>query len=88
MGVIVRGKTFRSGNSVAVRLPRELGYDADTIVTIERVGRQLTITPDIDPEEEGRKLDDLIAALHAIGPITPIGVREPIELPDRPGLYE
>lgn len=88
MGVIVRGKTFRSGNSVAVRLPRELGYDVDTAVTIEQVGKQLTITRINDEAEEHRKLDELVAFLRSHAPIEPISRRESVELPDRPGLYD
>lgn len=88
MGIIVHGKTFRSGNSIAVRLPRELGFAADLKVTIERVGERLTITPALDAAEERRKLDELISRLRAVGPITPPGIREPVELLHRPGLYD
>jgi antitoxin VapB len=86
MGAI-ESKTFKSGNSVAIRLPKELGFAADMAVTIERVGNELKIVPLVDPAEEKRKLDKLVAALRAIGPVGEIEPREPIDFPDRPGLY-
>ena len=85
MGAI-ETKTFKSGNSVAIRLPKELGFSADMAVTIERVGNELKIVPVIDPAEEKRQLDELVAALRAIGPVGEIEPREPIDFPDRPGL--
>ena len=85
MGVI-ESKTFKSGNSVAIRLPKELGFAADVAVTIERVGTTLTIKPVVDPAEEKRKLAELVAALRAIGPMEEVEVREPIEFPARSEL--
>jgi antitoxin VapB len=85
MGVI-ESKTFKSGNSVAVRLPKELGFAPDTAVTLERVGAGVMITPVRDPAEEKRKLNRMIAALRAIGPVGEIGPREPIDIPERPGM--
>ena len=86
MGAI-ETKTFKSGNSVAIRLPKELGFAADMPVTIERVGNALQIVPVVDPAEGKRRLDKLVAALRAIGPVGEIEPREPIDFPDRPGLY-
>ncbi len=78
----IDSRTFKSGNSVAIRLPRELGLEPDTPVTISRVGDTLTIVPRkrLSPAE-------LVAKLRAIG-APPDGVqeREPIEWPERPGL--
>jgi antitoxin VapB len=82
MGAI-ETKTFKSGNSVAVRLPKELGFTADMPVTIERNGTTLTIRPVEDPAAGKRKLDRMIAALRALGPVGEIGEREPIDFPDR-----
>jgi antitoxin VapB len=84
MGVI-ETKTFKSGNSVAVRLPSELGFEPDQKVTIERNGGALTIRPVTDPIEEKRRLSRLIETLRALGPIE-VEKREPIEFPERPGL--
>ena len=83
----VSSKTFKSGNSVAVRLPKALGIAADVEVVIERNGNALTIRPKVDPEAEKARLAALLADLRAIG-APPDGPqeREPFEFPDRPGL--
>ena len=80
-------KTFMSGNSVAVRLPRDLGFAADQRVTIERNGDEVTIRPVDGREEAKRRLKALCDDLRAMGPM-PGGVqeRDPFEFPDRPGL--
>lgn len=85
MGV-VDTKTFRTGNSVAVRLPKELGFAAGIAVTIERDGTALVLKPKVDPTEDKRRLTNLIAALNAIGPVGEIEVRDADIFPDRPGL--
>jgi antitoxin VapB len=82
----VRTKTFKSGNSVAVRLPAEFGFAAGLSVTVERDGSGVKVRPMTDPVEEKRKVADLVAKLRALGPVGEIQVREPIEFPDRPGL--
>ena len=85
MGV-VETKIFKSGNSVAVRLPAELGFEPGVSVTVESVGNEVKIKRVIDPVEEKRKLSELVAALRALGPIDDPEPREPIEFPERPGL--
>lgn len=76
----VTSKTFRSGNSQAVRLPREVAFANDTEVTIERSGDVLTIRPKrISMAEMLRRLDELP------GP-GEIEVRDPDIFPDREGL--
>ncbi|HEX4693171.1 antitoxin [Sphingomonas sp.] len=82
-------KTFKSGNSVAVRLPKGFGFAPGTPVTIQRNGDALTIRPANDPAEARRKLRQLVADLRAIGRAGEIQGRDEvgIEFPDRPGLY-
>jgi antitoxin VapB len=41
----VDSKTFKSGNSEALRLPKEVAFGADVEVTIRKVGTTLTVTP-------------------------------------------
>lgn len=78
----VDSKTFRSGNSVAVRLPRELAFETDTEVTIRKVGNTLTITP-----KPKKTMAEFIARLREIGPPPgPKLKREKIIFPKRPGL--
>lgn len=86
---VIETKTFKSGNSVAVRLPRELGIAAGTPVTIEKSGTGLRIVPavpEVDWAERNRRLAE---ALLALPPVRPEDreVRTGIEFPDRPGLY-
>jgi antitoxin VapB len=80
-------KTFKSGNSVALRLPKALGVGPNERVLVERTGDVLTVRRLKDPAEEKRKLLALLADLEAIGRPGEVEEREPIEFPDRPGLY-
>ena len=79
-------KIFKSGNSLAVRLPRDIAFAPDTQVVIERNGDVITIRPAVDAAEEKRKLLELVEALRAIGPPEEVQKREPFEFPERPGL--
>lgn len=91
MGVVVEGKIFKAGNSAAVRLPKELGFSPGTVVTIEKIGGRLTITPVEDPEEIRRgnlaMVEELRAVWAAAGGPPPREVRDADIFPDRPGLY-
>jgi antitoxin VapB len=80
-------KTFKSGNSEAVRLPQGVGFGIGVAVHIERDGDRVVITPARNPAEEKARLLALLADLEAIG-APPGGVqkREPFEFPERPGL--
>lgn len=73
-------KTFRSGNSEAVRLPREVAYGREVELTVVRSGDVLTIYPS-QPER-----DELYRRLlEGPGPTT-IQARDEVEIPERPGL--
>jgi antitoxin VapB len=79
-------KIFRSGNSDAVRLPRDLSFGVGTEVAIERDGDRLIVTP-----VAMRKLsiEEMIARMREIGPPADgVQAREPFEYPDRPGLFD
>jgi len=53
-------RTFKSGNSEAVRLPKGVAYGAEIEVTIIRSGDVLTIYPVRAPIADlARRLDDL-----------------------------
>lgn len=80
-------KTFKSGNSEAVRLPQGIGFGVGVAVHIERDGDRVVITPARNAAEEKRKLIELVEALQALGRPGEVEEREPIEFPDRPGLY-
>ena len=82
-------KTFKSGNSEAVRLPKGIGFGVGTDLRVEREGNRIVLTPIADPVAEKRKLRQLVADLRAIGRSGDIQDREEarIEFPDRPELY-
>ena len=84
----IRARTFKSGNSEAVRLPKGLGFGIGAEVRIERDGNRVILTPVADPAEARRRLEQLIDDLQAIGRPGEVQDREEvrIEFPDRPGL--
>lgn len=77
---IIGTRTFKSGNSEAVRLPKDLAFGTNVELTVVRSGDVLTIYPRRPP------IGDLIANLAAL-PIPPaVEVRDEQELPEPPGL--
>lgn len=82
---IVRTKTFQSGNSEAVRLPKELAFGVGTEVVIETVGDALKIyrAPKVDYLAKNRELAHLLMELP--GP-SEIEVRDTEEIPEPKGL--
>lgn len=80
-------KTFKSGNSEAVRLPQGIGFGVGVAVHVERDGDRVVIRPARNPEGEKARLLALLADLEAIGsPPDGAQEREPFEFPERPGL--
>jgi antitoxin VapB len=80
-------RTFKSGNSEAVRLPQGIGFGVGVAVNIERDGDRVIITATRDPAQEKARLLALLADLEAIeGPPDGIQERDPFEFPERPGL--
>lgn len=78
---IVETRTFKSGNSEAVRLPKGMGFGIGTEVQLIDNGDSVTIRP--KRQYSGR---DLVDALNKLPKPDRIQEREPIEFPDRPGL--
>lgn len=79
-------RTFRSGNSVAVRLPKDLGIPAGTEVELERSGDMVTIRMARDPAKEKARLLEWLDELKAMPKPPKIEKREPIIFPKRRGL--
>jgi antitoxin VapB len=79
-------RTFKSGNSVALRMPKSLAIGPDERMLIEQNGDVLTVRRLKDPAEEKRKLMELVETLRALPRPGEVEKREPIEFPDRPGL--
>jgi len=78
---IAHSRTFRSGNSEAVRLPKEVAFGAEVEVEIIRSGDVLTIRP-----RRKMTMRQLVDALKKLPKPAKIQEREPIEFPERPGL--
>jgi antitoxin VapB len=77
---IARTRTFRSGNSEAVRLPKEVAFGHNVELTIVRSGDVMTIYP------AATSVTDMIARLREL-PVPPaIERRDDEELPERHGL--
>lgn len=87
MEAIVKTSIFKTGNSVAVRLPKGFGFKAGDGVQLIRKGRHLEIHPVHDPEKDRADLAELGRILRELGPRKNPVLREPVEFPDRPGLY-
>lgn len=80
-------KTFKSGNSVAVRLPKGLGVAPDTAMEIIRQGGDLLLRRVVDPAHEKARITEMVRRLREIGPVGEIEARDKDIFPDRPGLY-
>lgn len=76
----VTSRTFRSGNSDAVRLPKEISFGTGVEVEIERKGDVVTISP------KRKSVKDMLAKLRSLPKPSSISVRQEIEIPERPGL--
>lgn len=84
-------RTFKSGNSEAIRLPKGLGFGIGTEVRIEREGDRLVVTPvesDAAKAERLRRFRQMIDDMAAIrgGVELPREERDTDWWPDRPGL--
>lgn len=77
---ITKSKTFKSGNSEAVRLPKEVAYGENVELVVVRSGDVVTLYPaKVSVAEMVRQLNNL--------PTPPaIEKRDDEELPDRRGL--
>ncbi len=72
-------RTFRSGNSEAVRLPKDMAYGPGVELEIVRRGDTVTLRPVVGERPNAA----LVAALRALGPVGEIGERPPVDIPDR-----
>lgn len=73
-------RTFKSGNSEAVRLPRDMAFGADVELTLVRSGEVLTIYP------ARTSPADLVARLAALPRPASVEIRDEEPLDERPGL--
>ena len=85
----IQTRAFKSGNSVAVRLPKGFAIPAGTALDIDKTGDTVTIRVTRDAAEAQRRMRATFEAMQAIG-APPGGVqkRDPFEFPDREGLFD
>jgi antitoxin VapB len=77
---IAKTRTFRSGNSEAIRLPKGIAFGKDLELVVVRSGDVLTVYP------AATSISEMIAHLEAL-PVPPsIEERDDEELPERTGL--
>ena len=85
----VHTRTFKSGNSVALRLPRGLSVEPGDRFEVSRHGDTLTARRIPTPEEEAERLARfrvMLAEMRKLPRPAKVQDREPFEFPDRPGL--
>lgn len=75
----VNSKVFRSGNSEAVRLPREVAYGKDLDVTVTRSGDCIII----EPVRKRLTPAQLVEELKKLPRPSYVQAREPFDWPDR-----
>ncbi|TMJ28774.1 MAG: AbrB/MazE/SpoVT family DNA-binding domain-containing protein [Alphaproteobacteria bacterium] len=77
---IARTKTFKSGNSEALRLPRDVAYGEGVELVIVRSGDVMTIYP------ASASIPSMIERLRSLPKPPAIEQRDVEELPERRGL--
>jgi antitoxin VapB len=77
---VARSKTFRSGNSEALRLPRDVAYGEGVELVIVRSGNVMTIYP------AAMSIPSMIERLQSLPAPSKIEQRDVEELPEREGL--
>ena len=82
----VHTKTFKSGNSVAVRLPKGFAIPAGVEVALEKSGDTVTTRTLHDPVAAKKALLDMLDELQKLPKPPTVQKRDPFEFPDRPGL--
>jgi Virulence-associated protein and related proteins len=75
-----RSRTFRSGNSEALRLPKDVAFGADVELVLVRSGDVLTVYP------AATTLSAMAARLGELPAPPYVEERDVDELPERPGL--
>ena len=79
----IRTKTFKSGNSEAVRLPKEIAFGAGVELIAVRSGDVLTLYP---AQKTKLSFTEMLNELAKLPKPDSVEEREPIEFPERPGL--
>ena len=77
---ITDSRTFKSGNSEAIRLPKAVGFGLDVELILVRSGDVLTIYP------KRASVSDLVSQLAKLPRPSQVEVRDTDDLAERPGL--
>lgn len=77
---VARSRTFRSGNSEALRLPKDVAFGEDVELVMVRSGDVLTVYP------AAATIPEMIARLRALPAPPTVERRDVEEIPERPGL--
>jgi len=77
---VARSRTFRSGNSEAVRLPKDVAFGDDVELVLVRSGDVMTIYP------AASTIPEMLARLKSLPPPAAIEQRDREDLPERHGL--
>ena len=77
---VARSRTFRSGNSEAIRLPRDVAFGPDVELVIVRSGDVMTIYP------AATSVADMIKRLRSLPAPPSVERRDVEELPERERL--
>jgi antitoxin component of MazEF toxin-antitoxin module len=88
MNASVKTSAFKTGNSVAVRIPKAFGIKPGDELELVQNGTSIEIKRKFDPAYERAQVLELVRRLRELGPVEgghPDDGR--IEFPDRPGLY-
>ncbi|MEP7221347.1 MAG: AbrB/MazE/SpoVT family DNA-binding domain-containing protein [Novosphingobium sp.] len=87
MNTPFHSRTFKSGNSEAVRLPKGMGFGIGQEVEVERQGDNVIVRAVRSAEDAKRELSRLVADLAMIGrPDDGVQSRPDFEAPDRSAL--
>jgi len=77
---IAKTRTFRSGNSEAVRLPKDIAFGENVELVVVRSGDVVTLYP------AALSIPEMVARLKAMPAPPSVEKRDDDELPERPGL--
>lgn len=77
---IAKTRTFRSGNSEAVRLPKEIAFGDNVELVVVRSGDVVTLYP------AAMSISEMTARLKAMPAPPTVEKRDEDELPERSGL--
>jgi antitoxin VapB len=77
---VVKTRTFRSGNSEAIRLPRDVAFGKSVELVVIRSGDVVTLYP------AATSIPEMIARLKTLPRPPSIEERDEEELPEREGL--